>query len=316
MSQPPLTPSTTVGDIVRAAPSRSRIFERLGIDYCCGGKKPLTEACRAKGLDVATVFALLSALDDDAAPASLTSPDALGLSALCDHIEGVHHASLREELPRLDFMTRKVAAVHGDHEPRLLEVRQTFEGFATAMLAHTQDEESRVFPAIRNLDTGRRDAASVAALHQALGRLEGEHDEAGAALERLRALTDGYTPPEWACNTFRALYEGLARLESETHQHVHKENNILFPRALATATPDDVLDVRPLPGRTKHATIFQRWSDLDVGGAFVLLNDHDPLPLRAQFEAEFPGEFSWDYLERGPVEFRVRIARLGGPLSA
>jgi len=112
-----ITPETTVGEMVRAVPARSRIFENLGIDYCCGGKKPLAEVCRAKRLDPATVVAMLTALDG-APDASQANPDAMCLAELCDHIEQAHHDYLREELPRLDFMTRKVAAVHGDHETR------------------------------------------------------------------------------------------------------------------------------------------------------------------------------------------------------
>ncbi len=231
----PITTETTVGEIVRATPGSSRIFERLGIDYCCGGKKTLAEVCRTKGLDAATVVALL-ATTDVVVPADATDPDALSLSALCDHIVRVHHEYLRQELPRLDFMTRKVAAVHGEHEPRLLEVREIFVHFSAAMAAHTQEEEGRVFPAIRRLETAGADAQEQASeLKRELDQLESEHDRAGTALERFHELTDGFTPPEWACNTFRALYDGLAKLERETHQHVHKENNVLFPRALAAS---------------------------------------------------------------------------------
>lgn len=227
MAMKNITPQTTVGEIVRAMPARSRIFENLGIDYCCGGKKPLAEACQAKGLDPATVVALLAALDDT--PNSIqVNPDSMSLTELCDHIEQVHHEYLREELPRLDFMTRKVAAVHGDHEPRLLEVRRVFEAFQSEMVAHTKEEDEVVFPAIRKLESG-----NGTSLDAAFAKLESEHENAGAALARLKELTDNYTPPEWACNTFRALYDGLAQLEKHTHQHVHQENNVLFPKALA-----------------------------------------------------------------------------------
>jgi regulator of cell morphogenesis and NO signaling len=235
MTMKNLTPETTVGELVRAAPARSRIFENLGIDYCCGGKKPLAEVCRAKGLDPATVLAMLAALDG-ATETAPGDPNAMTLSELCDHIERVHHDYLREELPRLDFMTRKVAAVHGDHEPRLHELRRVFESFQTGIASHTQEEEERVFPAIRNWESAQGDKpAAAATLKAAFAKLETEHENAGAALARFAELTDGYTPPDWACNTFRAMYDALARLERDMHQHVHKENNILFPRALALA---------------------------------------------------------------------------------
>jgi regulator of cell morphogenesis and NO signaling len=228
-----VTIETTVGELVRSAPVRARIWEKLGIDFCCGGKKPLAEVCRARNLDASTVLAMLDALDNTP-DAGLVDADAMSLAALCDHIEAVHHGYLREELPRLEFMTRKVAAVHGDHEPRLLQVRETFQAFAPEMIGHMHDEETAIFPRIRNLNTIATTDERTA-LHESIGDLEREHEEAGAALARFRELTDGYTPPEWACNTFRALYDSLARLEENMHQHVHKENNVLFPRALAGA---------------------------------------------------------------------------------
>ncbi len=228
-----ISAETTVGELVRAVPGRARVFENLGIDYCCGGKKPLGEVCRAKNLDPATVVAMLAALEG-AAESPSANPDAMGLGELCDYIERAHHDWLREELPRLDFMTRKVAAVHGDHEPRLHEIRRVFELFQTDIATHIEEEERQVFPAIRQLESanGHR-AAAIAALRNVLARLESEHEQAGAALAQFSALTDRYLPPEWACNTFRAMFDTLSRLEGNMHQHVHKENNILFPRALA-----------------------------------------------------------------------------------
>ena len=227
-----ITPETSVGEIVRAMPASARIFEKLRIDYCCGGKKSLAEVCNTNKLDAATVVAMLSALDT-AASGFVRDPDAMTLSELCDHIQETHHAYLQEELPRLDFLTRKVAAVHGGHEPRLLVLRQIFEDFNAEMTSHTEEENQTVFPAIRKLEAGRKSApAEVRAICR---KLEHEHDRAGAALERFNALTDAYTPPDWACNTFRSLYDSLAHLEKDMHQHVHKENNVLFPKAIAAA---------------------------------------------------------------------------------
>jgi len=228
-----VTAETTIGEIVRAQPATSRLFENLKIDYCCGGRKSLSEACQGKGLDTATVIAMLSALEPPAngAPADA---NAMSLSELCDHIQEAHHAYLREELPRLDFMTRKVAAVHGEHEPRLLELRQAFVSFNEEMTTHTDEEDTSVFPTLRKLDATNTDSGTATpALRTMLEKLEQEHDSAGAKLEQFRSLTDNFTPPEWACNTFRALYDGLAHLEQNMHQHVHKENNVLFPKARA-----------------------------------------------------------------------------------
>lgn len=227
-----VTSETPIGEIVRAMPASARIFEKLHIDYCCGGKKSLAEVCNTKKLDPTTVVAMLSALDT--APETFRrDPDAMTLSELCDHIQETHHAYLQEELPRLDFLTRKVAAVHGGHEPRLLVLRQVFEDFNIQMTSHTEEENQTVFPAIRKLETGKH--STPANVRTICRKLEHEHDHAGAALELFNQLTDGYTPPDWACNTFRALYDSLAHLEKDMHQHVHKENNVLFPKAIAAA---------------------------------------------------------------------------------
>jgi regulator of cell morphogenesis and NO signaling len=231
-----ITIETTIGEIVRTLPATSRIFEDLNIDYCCGGKKTIAEACSTKGLDAPTIVAMLGALDRTGNTIP-TDADAMTLTELCDHIQQAHHGYLREELPRLDFMTRKVAAVHGDHEQRLIELQKTFETFNAEMTSHTNDEDERVFPAIRKMEAAKTGSAATSLeLRETLEKLEREHDSAGAALEKFRALTDHFAPPDWACNTFRALYDGLAQLERNMHQHVHKENNVLFPKALAVAT--------------------------------------------------------------------------------
>lgn len=221
-----------MGELVRAVPARARVFEKFRIDYCCGGKIPLAEACRDRGLDPATVLVMLEALDE-AAGAGAVDADALSIAALCDHIETTHHGYLRQELPRLDFLTRKVAAVHGADESRLLEVREVFEGFSGEMVHHMHEEEQVVFPRLRAIESDEGAGVTPDELRGIFVQLEAEHDGAGDALARFRELTDGFTPPDWACNTFRALYDSLGQLESDMHQHVHKENNVLFPRALA-----------------------------------------------------------------------------------
>lgn len=231
-----ITTQTAIGEIVRAVPATSRIFENLNIDYCCGGKKALAEACRTKGLDAATVIAMLSAIEKPANDRP-TDVDAMTLAELCNHIQQVHHGYLQEELPRLEFMTRKVAAVHGEHEPRLLDLQKTFEAFKAEITVHTKEEDEIVFPAIRKVEAQNDDGhAASFDLLTSVERLEHEHDDAGVALERFKTLTDNFTPPEWACNTFRALYDGLTQLEKNMHQHVHKENNVLFPKVLAIST--------------------------------------------------------------------------------
>lgn len=223
----------TVGAIVAQRPALSRLFEQAGIDYCCGGKIPLADACRKKKLDPQQFLAAL-----DAAATTADNRDeavgALTLTALADHIESTHHAYLKTELPRLEAMTQKVAAVHGEHDPRLPRVREVFLGLAGEMSSHMMKEERILFPMIRQLESSAAAPAfHCGSLANPIGQMEREHDAAGAALVELRELTDGFTPPAWACNTFRAMLDALAHLEHDLHQHVHKENNILFPRAIA-----------------------------------------------------------------------------------
>lgn len=223
---------TTVGELVKERPARSRIFEQFKIDYCCGGKIPLAEACEKRGVDPELVLQAFE-VEEAAANETLVDADAMTLTELADHIVATHHDYLRAELPRLDFMTRKVAAVHGDGEERLLDIRETFVLFMDELTHHMEKEEQILFPMVRIIDTA--EAAPefhCGSLANPIRVMESEHDNAGNALEKFRSLTDDFTPPEWACNTFRAMYSGLAELEQNMHQHVHKENNVLFPKAL------------------------------------------------------------------------------------
>lgn len=230
-----LDTSTPVGQLVADRPSRSRVFQQLGIDFCCGGKKPLEEACRAKGLDPQTVLKTLLA-GEGQQPASSAEADAakMSLTDLCDHIENTHHGYLRRELPRLQQMLVKVAAVHGDHCPWMRDVLAVFEPFTREMTDHMMKEEQALFPMIRALESGGNEVAGHCGgtIANPVHRMELEHDDAGEALRRMHELTDGYTPPVDACNTFRAALDGLRELEQDMHQHVHKENNVLFPRAM------------------------------------------------------------------------------------
>jgi len=222
----------TVGELVRENPARSRVFEQFSIDYCCGGKVPFHEACRDRGLDPERVAAELALVDAEPAQSSEDAAN-MGLADLADHIEATHHNYLREELPRLDFMTQKVAQAHGEAEPRLHEIREVFVACREELEAHMLKEERVLFPMIRELEQADGPVSfHCGSLANPIRMMEHEHDNAGDALDRFRTLTDGYTPPEWACNTYRAMVDGLAAFERDMHQHVHKENNVLFPRSL------------------------------------------------------------------------------------
>ncbi len=223
----------TVGEIVRSHPALSRLFEQAQVDYCCGGQRTLAEACAKRGIDVQ---AFLAQLEDFATtePAPTLNLNALSLTELADHIERLHHAYLHEELPRLEKLVTKVARVHGEKEPRLIQIQQIFLMLAAELTHHLMKEEQVLFPLIRRIEASALLPMShCGSVANPIRRMEVEHTEAGDALAQLRQLTDDYTPPDWACNTYRALFNALATFEQDMHQHVHKENNLLFPRAIA-----------------------------------------------------------------------------------
>lgn len=223
----------TVGEMAARYPALLRALEAAGIDYCCGGKKTLADACREKGLDPHAFVTDLERATKAADGEPIVDAAAMSLTELADHIEQTHHAYLRDELPRLDMLTEKVASVHGADDARLGQVRETVLGFAAELSNHMTKEEEILFPMVRRLETSDvLPAFHCGSIGNPIRQMELEHHDAGAALERMRVLTDEYTPPTWACNTYRAMLDALADLERDMHRHVHKEDNVLFPRAI------------------------------------------------------------------------------------
>lgn len=226
-----ILPETTVGQLVAERPSRARVFQKFGIDFCCGGKRPLSEACAERGLEAQSVVEALEAADS-AAPANEPDWTTAPLTGLIANIVERHHVYLRNELPRLAGMAARVRDVHGPRHPELVELYEVYAGLKAELDMHMMKEERILFPLIEAMETSGLDAGfHCGSVQNPITVMEHEHDSAGHALEQLRALTGGYTPPPDACNTYRALLAGLAELESDLHEHIHKENNILFPRA-------------------------------------------------------------------------------------
>lgn len=228
-----ITSESRVSDVATETPATIKIFQEHGIDFCCGGKRPIAEACAERGIDVDRLLARLhtATADPDADRNWQRAP----LRELVAHIQGRFHEPLRQELPRLAAMMAKVVSRHGDHLPETLHPLQaTLTELQDELLEHMVKEDRVLFPAIIATDTGASAAGSW--INQPIAVMEAEHEHAGQALARMRELTDDYTPPEWACPTFRGLYYGLAELEREMHLHMHLENNILFPRAATIPT--------------------------------------------------------------------------------
>jgi len=226
-----LTVEHPVGEWVQDDSARARVFEAYGIDYCCGGKKSLRKSCEEKGLETAAVLEALNAVEERTADAR----DWRGapLSELCDHIESAHHVYLRQELPRLSALLEKVNRAHQDKHPELARLRTVLSALQDELGAHLEKEEQILFPLIRGLSSEEWSGPShCGTIANPIRVMEMEHDGAGSALAEMRSLTAGYAEPADACPSYRMLLKGLHGLETDTHLHIHKENNILFPRAL------------------------------------------------------------------------------------
>lgn len=231
-----ITPETTVAEIASAAPATIRVFQHHGIDFCCGGRIPLAQACAQRGLETDLVLTQLQAATR-LPSADRTWADA-SLTELIHHIQTRFHEPLRTELPRLEAMVAKVVSRHGDTLPDLLlPLQATLAKLRAELLEHMRKEDAVLFPVIVALEAGRPLPVADAGtwLPSPIEEMETEHESAGRALATLRTLTGDYTPPEWACPTFRGLYFGLAQFETDMHLHVHLENHVLFPRAIQLA---------------------------------------------------------------------------------
>jgi len=215
-----------VGQLAAEHPLATRVFHRHGIDFCCDGGRKLQEACAAQGVDTGMVLEeIRKELSNTTIPEERWGQ--APLEDLVQHILVAYHGPLKEELPRLESMARKVLEVHGDKDPETLsEVVEVYAGLKAELSKHMVKEEQILFPMIEQ-GQGAMAGGPVSVMKH-------EHDSAGAALRRLRELTKDYQVPPGACNTWRALWHGLAALEESLHQHIHLENNILFPRALGS----------------------------------------------------------------------------------
>jgi regulator of cell morphogenesis and NO signaling len=234
-----VTTEKTVRELALENPAATRVFEKLGIDYCCGGNHSLEQACHAANLPLDKV------LDSLNIAASVTSADQKNrdwqrgtLSELIAHISSTHHAYTRSEIARLGPLFDKVCSVHGQNHPELLQVRATFRGLAQELTMHMMKEEMVLFPCVVRMEEAVTQGEPVlpppfGSVRNPVSMMQHEHDSAGSALSAMRRASNGYAPPPDACISFRTLYKALADFEADLHQHIHLENNILFPRAIA-----------------------------------------------------------------------------------
>jgi regulator of cell morphogenesis and NO signaling len=228
----------TVKEIVVNLPAATRLFEGLGIDYCCGAQRPLSEACAKAAVPVAEVLRSINRLAETPPAAPERDWQREPLAALINHIVEKHHVYTKDELPRLARLLNKVCDAHGQRHPELFRLRELFGGLQQELDTHLLKEEQVLFPYIERLEeafAGGRAAAPpfFGTVRNPVRVMMTEHDTAGETLELMRAAASGYAVPADACASYRTLYAALAAFEADLHQHIHLENNILFPRAEA-----------------------------------------------------------------------------------
>ncbi len=229
--------TTTLKEIVTRDFRAAAIFERYSLDFCCNGGVTIGQACATRKLDARPVMAALADLDHSPLPPD-TRYDHWDADALIEHIVTVHHAYVREAIPVLLAHTAKVARVHGERHPEVVTIAEHFTKVADELGHHMMKEERILFPYINALVAARRDGRTPAAPHfgtaaNPIRMMEAEHASAGDTLYTIRSLSNSYTPPADACTTYQVTYKELRRFEEDLHTHVHLENNILFPQAIA-----------------------------------------------------------------------------------
>ena len=227
----------SVGQLVAEHPELACVLEQFDIEYCCGGKMALYESCKQQGASLEKVLDALNLALHKEYPLTEQDWTKASLSELIEHIVSSYHEPLRKELPRLAGLAEKVAKVHGNNHPEMVNLFRVFKTFREQLELHMQKEELILFPGISSIEAGAnpKSFGCGGGIEHPIEMMSQEHDEAGEALATMRKLANDYVLPKDACDTFKILLHSLAKLELDMHQHVHKENNILFPRALASA---------------------------------------------------------------------------------
>lgn len=226
----------TIGEIVAKDFRKAQVFKKFGIDFCCGGKKTVAEVCSKKGLDPEQVQQELSALDAIEGPHNRDFQK-WEAGFLSDYIINTHHQYIKDNTPFILELAQKVARVHGQYHPETVKVAEVFSRVGQDMMLHMMKEEKILFPFIKELANtynagGILEPASFGKVSGPIQLMESEHEQAGEEMEIIRQLTSGYQLPSDACNSYTILYKKLEEYENDLHEHVHLENNILFPKAI------------------------------------------------------------------------------------
>ena len=238
---------TTIGELAVMFPGATRVFEQVGIDYCCGGTRTLADACQRSGRPINDVVNLIEAEERAINPGDKVRDwQAESLTSLAAYIVDTHHFFTKTELTRLEKLLDKVCSKHGQNHPELLELRGVFQHLQQDLIPHMLKEEQVLFPYVARLEEALSEqrAAPVpffVTVQNPVRMMRMEHDTAGDLLGEIRRITNDYAAPADACASFQTLYRALQELEADLHQHIHLENNILFPRAIemeSTSNPN------------------------------------------------------------------------------
>jgi regulator of cell morphogenesis and NO signaling len=223
----------SVGEIVANDFRTASVFKKAGIDFCCGGKQSFSDACKSNNLDIAELEKEIREVTSEPANELMNFKN-WDPVFLADYIVNMHHKFVLKNLPELVFYTQKIANVHGEHHPELIEVAGLFEKINTELLQHLKNEEEVLFPAIKEaVNTNSSKAKEI--IISEIERMTGEHEFAGGAMDEINRITKGYAVPDDGCNTYRVAFGKLEQFEDDLHTHVHLENNILYPKALELA---------------------------------------------------------------------------------
>jgi len=231
----------TVRELAVEIPGATRVFEKVGIDYCCGGQKSLADACAQAGVTVEHMMSSLGEAKASQGPGEGPNFLAVSLAELIDHIVSNHHVFTRDEIRRLRALLDKVCSVHYQNHPELLRLRSVFETLAAELEPHMMKEERVLFPYVKMMEAAARDERALpvppfGTVANPVRMMMMEHDAAGELLKEMRQLASNYVAPPDACISYQTLYEALDAFEKDLHQHIHLENNVLFPRAAETET--------------------------------------------------------------------------------
>lgn len=228
----------TVRDLAVEIPGATRLFEKVGIDYCCGGGKSIEEACAAAGVSTDEVVRTLEEIERSSAHTQvdgqwLKQP----LAKLTSYIVSSHHVFTREEIRRLSQLLIKVCSVHGQNHPELIRIQSLFQDLCNELIPHMQKEEAVLFPYIEDMERAVNSGSTkpvpfFGTVANPVRMMMMEHETAGEVLQGIRRLSGGFVVPEGVCISYETLYKALEAFEQDLHQHIHLENNILFPRAV------------------------------------------------------------------------------------